>query len=101
MTQGHPILAEGQHPDGTWEQDPPSGYTPVRFTIDGEALELGDSVELRIEGVWAPAIFRGFASSSTHVVLDLELGYHEEAIENAIAPIGAHFRIPSKQAVAA
>ncbi|MEL6310941.1 MAG: hypothetical protein AAFQ17_01020 [Pseudomonadota bacterium] len=96
MSTAHRIIAEGLHSDGTWEQDPPAGYTPTRFSIDEMVLATGDAVELRIGAAWVPAIFRGLGSSSHFVVLDLALGYDEEAIEGVVAPIDAQFRIPKQ-----
>ncbi|MEO1698722.1 MAG: hypothetical protein AAFU73_15610 [Planctomycetota bacterium] len=99
MSTAHRIIAEGQHSDGTWEPDPPGGYMPTRFSIDGTALATGDAVEIRIGQAWTQAIFRGLGSSSHFVVLDLPLGYHEEAIEGVVAPINAQFRIPKQTEV--
>ena len=96
MSKTHRIVAEGQHSDGTWEPDPPGAHRPTRFSVGGTALAAGDAVELRIGRVWTPAIFRWLGSSSHFVVLDLPLGYHEEAIEGVVAPIDAQFRIPKQ-----
>ena len=100
MSAGHRIVAEGQHPDGGWEQDPPPGYEPKRFSINGAPLERGDPVELLVQGVWVPAIFRDMGNSSCIVVLNLELGYHEDPIEGLIVPIDAQFRSPAAKEAA-
>lgn len=100
-TQGNRIIAEGQHPDGSWEQDPPSGYAPTRFSIGDAALTVDEVVELRIGSVWALARFRGLANTSTHVVLDLVLGYHGENIDKVVVPIDALFRTSPQPAEAA
>lgn len=78
-TQGHRIIAEGQHPDGSWEQGPPSGYAPIRFSVGGTALTVGEAVELRIGSVWVSANFHGLARTSTHVVLDLARSRHKRS----------------------
>lgn len=94
MNTGHPIIAEGQHPDGSWSQNPPPGYQTIRFSINNKPLELRGRLELLIEDVWAPATFHGLANSSHYVHLSFKLGHHDEPIEYIIAPVAARFRIP-------
>ena len=94
MSTGQAIVAEGQHPDGTWEQDPPSSYEPVRFSIHGRPLSLGDRIELLIEDVWVPATFDGFGNSSCIVQLRFNLGHLDESLEDVLVPIDARFRLP-------
>ena len=94
MSKGHPIVAEGQRPDGAWEKDPPSGYKPMRFSIDGKSLTLGDRIELLIEELWVPATFGGMSNCSLYIDVSFELGHHTEDIEQAMVPIDARFRIP-------
>ena len=96
MTQGHRIVAEGQHPDDTWAKHPLPGWesVPIRFSVAGKQLEPGDPVELLVQGVWLPTTFHGFANNSSYVRLSVELGYHEEHIERVTVPIDTRFRIP-------
>ncbi len=92
MNAGSRIVAEGQHPDGTWEDDPPTAYKPIRFSVGGAELALGDQVELLVQGRWLRSTFQRYCG--LFVELSLELGYHEDLIEHITVPIDAQFRIP-------
>ena len=97
-THGHPILVEGQHPDGRWEEDPPPDYRPIRFSVGGQPLELNHPVEFLVQSCWVTATFEGLSRASCFARLSIPLSYGDEEIESVDVPVSARFRLPESSA---
>lgn len=89
-----PIVVEGQKADGLWYPNPPAGWDPMRFTLVGLALEVGDSIALQIQGSWLLATFEGISSVTEYVKLTIPLGYINEPLESVYVASDATFRWP-------